>query len=65
MAKYLGEATRIDKDNAADAIDILLKSIVTRVTFLVNDNGSKSLRWIRTCTKDNLSGEVSYGEVKI
>jgi hypothetical protein len=63
MAKYLGEAIRIDKDNAADSIDILLSSIVTRVSFLVvDDNASKPLSWMRTCTKDNLSGQISYTE---
>ena len=62
MEKYFGEATRIDKDNAVGAIDILLSSIVTRVSFLVVDYPSKSLRWMRTCTKDNLTGNVSYTE---
>jgi hypothetical protein len=62
MERYFGEAIRIDKDNASDAIDVLLSSIVTRVSFLVVDNSSKALRWMRTCTKDNLSGQISYTE---
>ena len=62
MEKYLGEAIRIDKDNAAGAIDILLSSIVTRMSFRVVENASKSLTWMRTCTKDNLTGKTSYTE---
>jgi len=68
MQKYFGEAIRIDKDNATDAIDIFLNSIVTRVTFLVGpdpsaaraDNTRPALEWMRTCTKDNLTGKTSY-----
>jgi hypothetical protein len=62
MEKYLVEAIRIDKDNAADAVDVFLSSVVTRVSFLVVDNASKALKWMRTCTRDNLSGQISYTE---
>jgi hypothetical protein len=64
MEKYLGEAVRIDKANVAEAIDILVKSIVTRVSFFVVDSSSKSLAWMRTCTKDNLTGKISYTEYR-
>jgi hypothetical protein len=72
MQKYFGEAIRLDKDNATDAIDIFLNSIVTRVTFLVGpdpsaaraDNTRPVLEWMRTCTKDNLTGKTSYTEYR-
>jgi hypothetical protein len=65
MAKYLGEAVRIDKDDAVDAIDILLHSMVTRIIFHVLDNTSSPLMWLRTCTKDDLSGKIFYTEHRL
>jgi hypothetical protein len=62
IQKYFGEAVKIDKDNAVGAIDTLLNSIVTSVTFLESDNASSPLKWMRVCTKDNLTGRTSYFE---
>jgi hypothetical protein len=70
MQKYFGEAVRIDKDNAADAIDVFLNSIVTRVTFLVGSDPSIAhntlphLKWMRTCTKEDLTSETYYTEYR-
>jgi hypothetical protein len=71
MQKYFGEAIRLDKNNAADAIDILLNSLVTRVTFVVGPTHDvagyrlqESLKWMCACTKDNLTGKTSYYEYR-
>ncbi len=63
--KYFGEAIQIDSANADNAIDLFLNSILTRVNFYVFDNPASMPRSFRSCTKDNMTGKMSYTENKL
>lgn len=65
LGKYFGEAVMIDRESAKQAADIFLRSIVARVIFTVVDRPpSPKLTFLRSCTKDELTGKTTYWEYR-
>jgi hypothetical protein len=64
LRKYFGEAIRLDATNAKEAANQFLASLVARVVFTVASADKKQLKWLRTCTKDYLTGKTDYTEYR-